>query len=515
MAQQSSSTGTTSPPVGAWAGAIAGAVAVGGALATGELVSTAAGQSQTPVLAVGAEFVDRFAASLKEIAVAIFGTNDKVALVTGTVVVVLGLGAIAGLLGRRWPWLVPALVGALALVGVAAQLADARSSEITAVIGAVLAFAVGVVLWRVLTRARDRTTASAGGSRRRFLAMSGLAAVGSAVAAVASRALVPTAMADVTLPEPQQRVPLPTTADTAAFEADGISPYVTASEDFYRIDTALTVPRIDPTTWKLEISGMVDEPITLDLDQILAMPSVERPVTLQCVSNEVGGDLVDNAVWQGVPLLDVLAMAGVQADAEQVFTTSVDGFTAGFPVTALDGDRTALLAYAMNGEPLLPEHGFPVRLVVAGLYGYVSATKWLSSIELTTWADRDGFWIPRGWAKEGPIKLASRIDVPGPGDQFDVGAVVIGGVAWLPSTGVGAVEVSVDGGDWTECELAPVANDDTWVQWRLPLPDLAAGPHHAVVRARDADGTVQTDAVAPPAPDGSSGYHSREFDVVG
>lgn len=204
-----------------------------------------------------------------------------------------------------------------------------------------------------------------------------------------------------------------------------------------------------------------------------------------------------------------------QPGAEQVLSTSVDGWTSGFPVEVLDGERTALVAYGMNGEPLPAEHGFPVRLVVSGLYGYVSATKWLETIELTTWEGRDGYWVPRGWAKEGPIKLASRIDVPRRGAQVPADALVLGGVAWLPATGVGAVEVSVDEGPWQECELAPVASTDTWVQWRLPLPGLPAGRRRARVRAIDAEGRPQSEEVRPPAPDGATGLHEQEFEVVG
>lgn len=502
-----------------WRGAAAGATAVAAALASGELVAALAGEPQTPVLAVGAEFVDRFAASLKEVAVAIFGTNDKPALVTGTVVVTLLLGAAAGALGRGRAWLVPGLVAVLASVGLAAQLADPRSSLLVAVVTAVVSTLVGWLVWRGLSGALERRAESgsrATPSRRHFLALTGAVAVAAAGMAAISRLVAglrgeTAAMPDAELPEPGSSVPIP---DTAAFEADGVSPYVTDNDDFYRIDTALTVPRVDVTSWTLRVEGMVDAPLTIGYEELLAMPSVERPVTLQCVSNEVGGDLVDNAVWQGVPLLDVLEMAGVQGGAEQVFSTSVDGWTCGFPLAALSGERTALLAYAMNGEPLPPEHGFPVRLVVAGLYGYVSATKWLESIELTTWDGRDGFWVPRGWAKEGPIKLASRIDVPGDGEEVAAGSVVIGGVAWLPATGVGGVEVRLDGGEWRECELAPVANEDTWVQWRLRV-ELEPGRHVATVRAIDADGRPQDEAVRPPAPDGATGLHEREFDVVG
>lgn len=502
-----------------WRAPVAGALAVGCALAAGELVAAVAGAVQTPLLAVGAEFVDRFAASLKEIAVAVFGTHDKDALLIGTVVVTLALGAVAGALAHRARWLVPALVAALAVVGAASQLADPRAALLPALLGALVATAVGGWVWWALERvARGEPGGAAGDtpSRRQFLTASGLATFGAVVAGAVSRAVGsavgPDPAPDIALPEPTSSVPVP---DTAAFDAEGISRYVTPTPEFYRIDTALAVPRVDAASWRLRVTGMVDRPLDLGLDDLLAMPAVEMPVTLQCVSNTVGGDLVGNAVWQGVPLLDVLERAGVQPGAEQVLSTSVDGWTSGFPVDVLDGDRTALVAYAMNGDPLPAEHGYPVRLVVAGLYGYVSATKWLESIELTTWEGRDGYWVPRGWAKEGPIKLASRIDVPRRGQQVSADALVIGGVAWLPATGVGAVEVSVDDGPWQGCELAPVASSDTWVQWRLPVPGLVPGRHRARVRATDAEGNRQTEEVRPPAPDGATGLHEQEFEVVG
>jgi hypothetical protein len=285
---------------------------------------------------------------------------------------------------------------------------------------------------------------------------------------------------------------------------------VVANDDFYRIDTALSVPRVDASRWRLRIAGLVDAPFELGYDELLALEGVEEVVTLQCVSNEVGGDLVGNAVWQGVPLRELLTRAGVRPEAEQVFSRSVDGWTCGFPIDALEDDRTALVAYAMNGEPLPAAHGFPARLVVSGLYGYVSATKWLEQIELTRWEGTDGYWVPRGWAKEGPVKLASRIDVPRRGQEVPGSPTVLGGVAWLPSVGVGGVEVSVDDGPWQRAELGRVASVDTWVQWRFEVA-LEPGDHDARVRAVDRRGRVQTAEVAEPAPDGATGLHRVAF----
>jgi DMSO/TMAO reductase YedYZ molybdopterin-dependent catalytic subunit len=234
---------------------------------------------------------------------------------------------------------------------------------------------------------------------------------------------------------------------------------------------------------------------------------------MQCVSNEVGGYLVGNAVWQGVPLRDLLDRAGVQEAGEQVVGVSVDGFTAGFPRQLLVDDRTALVAYAMNGELLPARNGFPARLVVAGLYGYVSATKWLRTIELTRLDEVDGFWIPRGWSKDGPIKTTSRIDVPRAGQPLRVGTVAVAGVAWAPTRGISKVEVRVDEGDWQEAELGGATSDETWVQWRFAW-DAPAGQHVLEVRATDGAGEVQTEAIAPPAPNGATGLHRRRVAVA-
>jgi hypothetical protein len=286
---------------------------------------------------------------------------------------------------------------------------------------------------------------------------------------------------------------------------------VTPNRDFYRIDTALITPRVSAADWTLKVFGLVDDEAVFTLDDLLALDSVKAPVTLQCVSNEVGGGLIGNAVWQGVPLVDLLDRVGIQAGAEQVVGRSVDGFTAGFPLdNALDG-RTAIVAYAMNGEPLPVEHGFPARLVVAGLYGYVSATKWLSEIELTTWDGFDGYWVPRGWSKTGPVKTQSRIDRPS-GD-VQPGTVMIAGVAWATGRGIRRVEVQVDDGPWQPAELGAVASDETWTTWRLAWA-ASQGQHVLRVRATDGTGETQTADERPPAPDGATGWHTRTVTVT-
>jgi DMSO/TMAO reductase YedYZ molybdopterin-dependent catalytic subunit len=306
----------------------------------------------------------------------------------------------------------------------------------------------------------------------------------------------------VVLPRPA--TPLAPIPSGAHFDVDGLSPFVTPNADFYRIDTALLIPQVETAGWTLTIDGMVDRRRTYTYEQLLARPLVEADLTLTCVSNEVGGRLVGNARWLGVPLRELLDEAGVQRRADQVVGRSVDGFTAGFPVAALDG-RDALVALAMNGEPLPLRHGFPARLVVAGLYGYVSATKWLKEVRLTRFDDDSTYWIDRGWAQQGPIKLASRIDTPR--GTVDGGRVAVAGVAWAQGRGIRRVEVRVDDGRWHDAELADAVGVDTWRQWRWAW-DAVPGRHRLSVRATADDGEVQTGDEAPPFPDGATGWHT-------
>jgi len=528
------------PPIaGASSAAASGAVGAAAALAAGQLLAVVLDVAPSPLLAVGGEFVDRFAAQLKELAVSLFGTNDKAALVLGTIVVSILLGALAGVGARRRRWVTVVVFGAFAAVGALAQISDPRPvGPVAWLIAAVSATAGVAVTWFLLGRATALAGAQAHAeastaqpssfseapagtgagavalARRRFLGgLGGLAALSVAGAAIGRSVrrsdVAAQAARKVRLPVPRRRRSLP--ADQP-FTVPGATPYVTSNDAFYRIDTALSAPQVDIDSWRLRIDGMVDDPLELTYPDLLALPSVEEPVTLQCVSNQVGGDLVGNAVWQGVLLTDLLEQAGVRDGAEQVFSRSVDGWTCGFPTSALGDGRVALVAYAMNGAPLPVPHGFPARLVVSGLYGYVSATKWLEQIELTTWEGNDGYWVPRGWAKEGPIKIASRIDVPRAGQAVSGPAVSLGGVAWLPATGVAAVEVSVDQGPWMRAELGLVASDDTWVTWRLAV-ELAPGDHSARVRAIGRDGRTQTARRAEPAPDGATGLHEVDFEV--
>ncbi|WP_261985933.1 molybdopterin-dependent oxidoreductase [Microbispora sp. CSR-4] len=298
--------------------------------------------------------------------------------------------------------------------------------------------------------------------------------------------------------------PIPAGAD---LRIPGLSPFVTPNADFYRVDTALVVPSVDPARWTLKIHGLVDRPVELTFADLLKRPFMEADVTLTCVSNDVGGPYIGNARWLGTRLADVLREAGIRRDADMLLSVSQDGWTCGTPVDVVMDGRDALLAVAMNGEVLPEAHGFPVRQVVPGLYGYVSATKWVTEIRVTRFDQEEAYWTPRGWAPKGPIKTQSRIDLPRDGDDVTAGRTTVAGVAWAQHRGIDAVEVRVDGGAWQQAKLAQVPGPDTWRQWSLDL-DLTRGRHTISVRATDATGYTQTSEEAPPAPDGATGFHT-------
>jgi DMSO/TMAO reductase YedYZ molybdopterin-dependent catalytic subunit len=358
------------------------------------------------------------------------------------------------------------------------------------------------------------------GNRRAFLIWAGIVAGGAAAVAVGSRVVgkggsgSTAARATVELPSTTATLPNQLRAGTGATElpVEGITPLITPTAEFFRIDAAFAVPQVDLSTWKLQISGAVRTPLSFSFDDLLAMAQVTAPVTIACVSNEVGGKLVGTAVWQGVPLSALLDRAGVQPGGEQIVGRSLDGFTAGFPVDAATDGRTALVAIGMNGDPLPVEHGFPARLIVEGLYGYVSATKWLSSIELRGWSEFDGYWIDRGWSKTGPIKMSARIDTPRAGAKVAAGPIGVGGVAWAPDSGVAAVEVQVDDGPWQRATLGESLSNGVWRQWRLDW-NSTPGSHRIQARTVNGDGEVQTGEVSQRQFDGETGWHSREVTV--
>lgn len=345
--------------------------------------------------------------------------------------------------------------------------------------------------------------------RRGFFILTGIVAASAVVVGLGARALNATTASirqirdALRLPSPRTTVPVPQGAE---LDIDGISPLFTPNADFYRVDTALSVPTVDPNTWRLVVDGMVDKRVELSFDDLIALGLDEYVITLTCVSNEVGGDLVGNARWLGVPVRTVLAAAGVQSGADMVLSRSVDGFTASTPLESLtDPGVDAIFAVAMNGEPLPLEHGFPVRMVVPGLYGYVSATKWVEELKVTTFAADTAYWTPRGYSERAPIKFSSRVDTPKIGKPVAAGKVPIAGMAWAQGVGISAVEVSIDNGEWQRATLSSPINKDTWVQWMLEW-DATPGSHYIAVRAINAAGELQIEESAPIAPDGSSGW---------
>jgi len=498
-----------------WAAALTGAVGAAVALAIGELAAGLLSGVPSLTTSVGQVFIPFTPEPLKDLAISTFGTADKPIFVAGVVVISLLLGAWVGRRARgdRFPAIL--LFAGLGLFGILAASQQAGASVPQVLIATLLAAAAGLgsLTWLVDAATPDPDPAVATGGRRQFLLGSSALVSLAAIAAVVGNMLRLDRLADVvsstqvTLPEGGQEAPAVAAANR--LEVDGITPVVMPNDRFYRIDTALGTPLVDAATWELSVTGMVDTPITLTYDDLLAREVVERYVTLSCVSNEVGDDLVGNALWRGVLLAPLLEEAGVEPGADQVVGRAVDGWTAGFPTEAAF-DREAMIAFGMNGYPLPAAHGFPARLVVPGLYGYVSATKWLVEIELTTWQGFDAYWVPRGWAKEGPIKTQSRIDVPRNGSNVPAGPTVVAGIAWAGTRGVAAVEVrrtAETDGPWVEAEISEPLSDASWVQWRAEL-DLPEGASTLQVRATDGTGATQSPDPVPPRPDGAEGWHT-------
>jgi DMSO/TMAO reductase YedYZ molybdopterin-dependent catalytic subunit len=503
---------------------VAGGLAAALAIAIGEIMAGLIVAAPSLVIAVGDFIIANQPPGGKEIFVELFGEADKLVL---NGMIVAASFVVAGLLGvgGRRRWAIP--VGGFAiggLVGLVAALSQPLTDPALAIVTVVVAIAIALAALRIMLRptrpawAADDAAGMPDWDRRRFLQVSGGVAAGAVVLGVVGRNVLESrpggAGQDVALPTVAG--PVPEVPASASLDVAGITPIVVPNEQFYRIDTALFSPRVNVDDWTLTIRGMVDREVALTYAELSEMPLFEQFVTIACVSNEVGGRLVGNALWTGVDLREVLDMAGVHADADQIVGRSVDGFTVGFPTAwAMDPERRPMIALGMNGSPLPVDHGFPARLIIPGLYGYVSATKWLSEIELTTWDGFDAYWIPRGWAKEAPILTQSRIDVPRGGATIEAGSTVaIAGVAWAPDRGVSAVEVSVDGGAWQAAELSEPLSDATWVQWKLAWTASDPGSHRIAVRATDGDGIVQTDEVTRPAPDGARGHHTISVNVT-
>jgi len=509
-------------PQTSWA-ALCGVVAGVAGIGVSDLAAWLAAPAGSPIAAVGAVIIKLLPASMVNFGKDTLGTADKPVLLTIValgVVVIAGLGGVAELRSRGGGPAVFGVVAAIGLISVAFSAGTQVRAYVPTLVGVLLS---AMLLSSLVTRLRrwrpSRAVVGQDGAadpaRRSFLVATGVAAVLAAAAATGGRVLVSAAnrvsaaRTNLRLPAPATPAPpIPAGADLGVAD---LSPYVTPAADFYRIDTALQVPVIDPTKWTLRVTGMVEEEVSMTFDELLALPLVEHVATLTCVSNEVGGNLVGNATWLGYPIRELLARARPLRGADMVLSRSEDNFTAGTPLEALtDPERTALLAVGMNGSPLPLEHGFPVRMVVPGLYGYVSATKWVVELTVTTFAEDEGYWTPLGWSARGPIKLASRIDVPG--GTVSAGTVAVAGVAWAQHTGVGGVEVQVDSGPWVKADLADTAGPDTWRQWRYAW-DATPGHHRLTVRATDAKGALQVAAEAAPAPDGATGYHSVDVTV--
>jgi DMSO/TMAO reductase YedYZ molybdopterin-dependent catalytic subunit len=550
--------------------ALAGIIAAGVVLGVAELVGAFFRASATPVIAMGSTFIDFTPPWMKDFAIETFGTNDKLALLVGMGVTITVLAAVLGILAfRRWalgvagvafmgviiiacvltragaslPDAVPTVVGTaaglLALrwliarlrhavapaastvgAGVAGtdSLASSRSDGVTVTEAREVSPEHDGARGSVATAARPTTGGTTGStSRRGFFAAAGITAVVAAAAAGGGR-LLSGARNNIAAVRDGLQFPAPASAAPALpagvqSPVEGVTPFVTPNGDFYRIDTALSVPQLTTDDWVLRVHGMVEEEFELTFQDLLDADLIERHVTLTCVSNPVGGYLAGNAKWLGYPLREVLARARPLDGADMVLSTSSDGFSASTPLPVLQDDRDAMLAVAMNGEPLPVEHGFPVRMVVPGLYGYVSATKWVVDLEVTRFADRTAYWTDRGWSEMGPIKTMARVEVPQSFASFEPGTVMIGGVAWSQQRGITKVEVSVDNGAWEEVTLADEASVDTWRQWSHELT-LESGLHTVKARATDAVDGLQTEERADTVPNGASGWQSVQFTVT-
>jgi DMSO/TMAO reductase YedYZ molybdopterin-dependent catalytic subunit len=518
--------------------ALAGVLAAGVALGVAELVAGLIGPQASPVVAVGDKVITLTPEPVKAFAIATFGENDKIALVVGTLVLIALYAAVLGVLalGRRAVGV--AGIALFGVVGAAAAVTGPAGGPLDA-LPALVGAGTGIVALRALLvpltvptggvapRADDaaplaerlRTSLGSGDrkgaglDRRRFFLTSGAAVGAAVVTGGAGRLLlrrfdVGGARADLVLPAPASPAPaLPAGADLAG-QVDGVTPLFTANREFYRVDTAISVPQINPADYRLSLTGMFDSPRTYTFEDLLGRDDlIERDITLTCVSNEVGGRLAGTARWLGVPLGAFLRENGIQSGSDQLVCRSSDGMTIGAPTRSALDVEDAMIAFGMNGEPLPVEHGFPVRMLIPGLYGYVSACKWMVGIEATTYDAFDAYWVERDWAAQAPIKVASRIDTPAPLRRFPAGRRPIAGVAWAQTRGIAAVEVRIDQGEWLPAQLSPQVDADLWRQWVLPH-DFAPGSYQLTVRATSAEGEVQAEERVAPFPNGSTGLHS-------
>ena len=518
--KQSSQSPNWTAPV---AGLISSLFAVSVATLTAVLINVI-----TPLDAVGSEFIDHTPKWLKNLAIQTFGTNNKTVLKVGMLLTISWLALLSGSVARRKLRAGISMIASFGFFG--GLISTARPSQSAlALIPSLLGAAVGCQLLAKLVKIITRndlpiaspveSRAPLGWDRRRFISTASKTVLISAIfGAVASR-LENKKIAEIrqtasdSLPKISADNGLAATKIPAGTQIFTETPFITPNKDFYRIDTALSLPRVDIKTWSLQIGGMVKTPLKLSYDDLLARPMVESTITICCVSNEVGGPYIGNAVWQGVLLADLLNEAGVDPRAEQIFGTSADGWTCGFPVGAALDKRDAMIAVGMNGTALPLEHGYPARVIIPGLYGYVSATKWLTNLDITTWSQAQGYWIPLGWSRDAPIKTQSRIDVPRRNETVRAGRVAIAGVAWAQQIGIEKVEVRIGSSDWKKATLALDFSDDTWRQWKYEF-NAKPGEYQVQVRATNKAGETQTQEVSRPDPDGATGYHTRKIKVA-
>ncbi|WP_054816376.1 molybdopterin-dependent oxidoreductase [Nocardia arizonensis] len=520
----------------------AGIVSAGLALGVAEVVAVFTGSETTPMQVLGSMAVDHTPDGVREWAIRTFGTSDKSVLYVCAGVVAVLSAAVAGAIERTSR---PAGSILLAIFGAVTSVIALGRYGVSGALPTLLGVAAGVYVLRLLTRRIDAAVAASTGAPgpdssasqvtsarpdatpapdaparpQRREVLRGLALTGGlAVLTGVGGSLVGARRADVSGERAAVRLPAPGGPPVAlAPEADlripGLTPYLTPSEDFYRIDTALIVPQVSIEDWSLRIHGMVDREIVLRWEDLAARQAVEKLMTLTCVSNPVGGDLIGNALWRGYRLDELLAEAGPHADADMVLSTSKDGWTAGSPLAALTDGRDALLAIGMNGEPLPVSHGYPARLVVPGLYGYVSATKWVTEMEVTRFDRATAYWTRRGWSAQGPIKTGTRIDTPRARGRVSSGKTAVAGVAWAQHVGIAAVEVQVDDGPWQQARLSAEQSVDTWRQWVYEW-NATPGAHTIRARATDGAGRVQTSAYRDVVPDGATGYPSVTVQVA-
>ena len=503
--------------------ALAGVVAAAVVLAVAELVGAFFTARATPVLALGSTFIDFTPSWLKDFAIATFGTNDKAALFVGMGLTIALLAGVLGVVAyRRWALGVLGVLfmGAVIVASVVTRAGVSPVDAIPSVLGTLAGLVALRVLIAPLWKAKAWPEAPAdvagdtprpGASRRRFFATAGITAAAAGIAATGGRLL---GAARSNIAKAREALQLPAPAQAAAAvpagvqsPVPGVTPWVTPNGEFYRIDTALSVPEISADEWELRVHGLVEEEFRLTFQDLLDADLIESHVTLTCVSNPVGGNLAGNAKWLGLPIREVLKRAKPKDGADMVLSTSIDGFSASTPLEVLQDDRDAILAIGMNDEPLPLEHGYPVRMVVPGLYGFVSATKWVVDLEVTRFADSKAYWTDRGWSERGPIKTMARVDVPKSFAKVAAGKVAVGGTAWAQTRGITKVEIQIDNAEWVEADLSTEASLVTWRQWSYEW-NATPGPHYIKVRATDGSGEVQTDQRADPVPDGASGWQS-------